>query len=104
MKLFPKIALPLFRASLLLVGSCSEENTEGQPILKNQVLKQAIFNPYLVVTNLTMQKIFSSWPSNGKGNMLTYQCTIPANTNATLYLPMEVDREDSFKVIKGVEY
>jgi alpha-L-rhamnosidase len=36
--------------------------------------------------------------------MLTYQCTIPANTNATLYLPMEVDREDSFKVIKGVEY
>jgi|10_taG_2_1085330.scaffolds.fasta_scaffold01965_8 hypothetical protein len=62
MKLFPKIALPLFRASLLLVGSCSEENTEGQPILKNQVLKQVILNTYPVITNPTMQRYLAVGP------------------------------------------
>lgn len=48
-------------------------------------------------------KILSSWTSDGAGNMTSYKATVPANTSATLYLPMGVDN-DSFEAIKGVEY
>ncbi|MDF0717905.1 family 78 glycoside hydrolase catalytic domain [Muricauda sp. 334s03] len=47
--------------------------------------------------------IYSSWTSDGKGNMTFYKTTVPANTTATLYLPMGVD-DDSFEAIKGVTY
>tara|TARA_B100000949_G_scaffold235384_1_gene258268 strand:- start:35055 stop:38816 length:3762 start_codon:yes stop_codon:yes gene_type:complete len=47
--------------------------------------------------------IKSSWTSDGSGNMTSYKATVPANTNATLYLPMVVDNE-SFENTKGVIY
>jgi alpha-L-rhamnosidase len=45
-------------------------------------------------------KISSSWTADGKGNLKSYSCTVPANTSATLYLP--VDGAYSLKSIDGV--
>lgn len=47
--------------------------------------------------------IKSSWTSDGAGNMTSYQTTLPANTNATLFLPMGVESE-SFENTEGVNY
>ncbi|MBO0330309.1 family 78 glycoside hydrolase catalytic domain [[Muricauda] lutisoli] len=47
--------------------------------------------------------IHSSWTSDGEGNMTSYKTTVPANTSATLYLPMGGDN-DSFEAIEGVTY
>jgi alpha-L-rhamnosidase len=48
-------------------------------------------------------KIHSSWTSDGAGNMISYKTTVPANTSATLYLPMGVENE-LFDAKNGVEY
>jgi alpha-L-rhamnosidase len=48
-------------------------------------------------------KISSSWTSDGKGNMTAYSATIPANTRATLYLPMGTETY-SFEDVKGIQY
>ena len=37
----------------------------------------------------------SSWKADGKGKMTAYQTTIPANTSAILYLPIQADDYDS---------
>ena len=37
------------------------------------------------------------WTADGKGNMLTYEVTVPANTTATLYLPGEGGKGDGYK-------
>lgn len=36
-------------------------------------------------------EIHSSWEADGKGRMTAYECTVPANTTATLYLPVGED-------------
>ena len=38
--------------------------------------------------------IRSAWTANGQGRMLTYSATIPANTIATLYLPLDGSQEN----------
>lgn len=47
--------------------------------------------------------IKSSWIADGSGNMTSYTTTVPANTSATLYLPMGVENE-SFENLEGVSY
>ena len=48
-------------------------------------------------------KIASSWTSDGKGNITSYKATIPANTSATLYLPVN-EKVSDFYVIPGVAF
>ena len=45
--------------------------------------------------------ISSSWTADGKGEMTSYKAVIPANTSATLYLPVNESAE-SFKGATGV--
>ncbi len=55
--------------------------------------------------------IKSQWTADGNGSasngtvnkMLSYSATVPANTTATLYLPMSADM-DGFKAVSGVTY
>ena len=45
--------------------------------------------------------IVSAWQADGKGNMTGYQATVPANTSATLYLPIVAS---SYADANGVHY
>lgn len=47
--------------------------------------------------------ISSSWKADGKGNMTAYSATVPANTEATLYLPIN-DRAGNFSSATGAKY
>lgn len=52
----------------------------------------------------TYGKIKSEWTSDGEGNLLTYECAVPANTTATLYLDVNEGALYTFEEIKGVKY
>lgn len=55
--------------------------------------------------NSCMGSIVSSWTSSGEGenaSMETYHAEIPANTTATLYLPVSGNAAEKFEPIKGV--
>jgi len=47
--------------------------------------------------------INSSWKADGQGNMTSYTATVPANTSATLYLPVS-DSLNDFGESEGVVY
>lgn len=47
--------------------------------------------------------ISSSWNADGNGNMTSYNAAVPANTTATLYLPVN-DTIANFKATKGVTF
>ncbi|MCF0160471.1 MAG: hypothetical protein HUJ99_06745, partial [Bacteroidaceae bacterium] len=38
--------------------------------------------------------IHSEWTADGKGNILSYSATVPANTTATVYLPVQAEVKD----------
>ena len=45
----------------------------------------------------------SSWTADGKGTLTGYRTTIPANTTATLYLPV-ADAVSACKEIEGAKF
>ena len=47
--------------------------------------------------------IRSAWTADGKGKMTSYKATVPANTQATLYLPVS-DGVSSFGTCEGASY
>lgn len=47
--------------------------------------------------------IVSSWNAEN-GKIGSYSCTVPANTSATLYLPVDTDSISHFEEIEGAEY
>ena len=47
--------------------------------------------------------IHSAWTADGKGTLTAYRATVPANTTATLYLPVSESVSDC-KEIKGVKF
>ncbi len=47
--------------------------------------------------------IVSSWEADGKGTMTSYSAVVPANTSATLYLPVSESATD-FATSKGVKF
>ncbi|MDD4589895.1 MAG: family 78 glycoside hydrolase catalytic domain [Parabacteroides sp.] len=47
--------------------------------------------------------IGTSWTADGQGNMLSFRATIPANTSATLYLPIAKEVEH-FGITQGVRF
>ena len=48
-------------------------------------------------------KITSSWTADGKGRITSYKATVPANTSATLYLPV-TENVSNFNVVPGVKF
>lgn len=48
-------------------------------------------------------KIESSWTADGKGGLTSYKATIPANTTATLYLPVS-ELVTDFSEVTGVKF
>jgi alpha-L-rhamnosidase len=48
-------------------------------------------------------KITSAWTADGKGMITSYRATVPANTTATLYLPVAESISD-FNVAPGVQF
>ncbi|NSW93434.1 MAG: family 78 glycoside hydrolase catalytic domain, partial [Bacteroidales bacterium] len=48
-------------------------------------------------------RISSSWTADGNGNMASYSATVPANTSATLYLPVSESAEE-FLQVKGAVF
>ena len=48
-------------------------------------------------------EIVSSWKADGKGLMTAYEATVPANTTATLYLPVN-GSVNNFGTAEGVRY
>jgi len=53
--------------------------------------------------NSNYGKIISSWTADGKGKITGYTTTVPANTTATLYLPVP-DGISDYEVIPGVKF
>jgi len=49
-------------------------------------------------------KIISSWTADGNGNMLSYSCIVPANSNATLYLPVTEEQIDGLRLTAGMSF
>jgi len=47
--------------------------------------------------------ISSHWTADGKGNMVSYRAVVPANTAATLYLPIGTDSR-KFNSTKGIAF
>lgn len=47
--------------------------------------------------------IRSAWIADGKGNMLSYKATVPANTTATLFLPI-TESMSEFEMAQGVKF
>jgi alpha-L-rhamnosidase len=47
--------------------------------------------------------IVSAWKADGKGKMTAYEATVPANTTATLYLPVG-SNVSQFGTANGVRY
>ena len=48
--------------------------------------------------------IYSGWTADGEGNIETYEATVPANTTATLYLPISETQALATAVPEGAEY
>ncbi len=49
-------------------------------------------------------EIKSGWTADGAGNMTSYSCTVPPNTTATLYLPIDETLMGDLKNIPGLTY
>lgn len=49
-------------------------------------------------------KIETAWEADESGNITSYSVTVPANTQATLYLPVDGEKAAKFNKIGGVTY
>lgn len=48
--------------------------------------------------------IVSNWTADGSGNLTSYTAEVPANTSATLYLPVSADAVKDFEGVDGVTF
>ncbi|SDQ81848.1 family 78 glycoside hydrolase catalytic domain [Flagellimonas zhangzhouensis] len=81
------------------------DHINGQAGYKDFVLQPQVAGSFEALTgsyDSNYGKIYSSWTSDGSGNMTSYNATVPANTKATLYLPMDVDGKSIS--MEGVSY
>ena len=49
-------------------------------------------------------EIVSNWTADGSGNFTSYSAVVPANTTATLYLPVSAEAVSDFQGITGVTF
>jgi hypothetical protein len=48
--------------------------------------------------------IYSAWTADGAGHMTSYSCVVPANTTATLYLPVPASAAAGLTDVPGLAY
>ena len=80
--------------------------SKGESGYKHFILQPSVGANYLSLSgsyDSNYGKITSSWTADGKGNMTSYRATVPANTTATLYLPVAAGFSD-FDTIPGVKF
>ena len=78
----------------------------GNAGYKHFILQPSAGANYLSLSgsyNSNYGKIESSWTADGKGKLTSYKATVPANTKATLYLPVD-EKVSDFDVIPGVKF
>lgn len=82
------------------------DHTNGEAGYKHFVLQPAAGGNYTSLKGSYRSGygvISSNWTADGKGKMTTYSAVIPANTTATLYLPVS-SSQGSFKSSRGVTF
>jgi len=78
----------------------------GQSGYKHFILQPSVGANFLSLSgsyDSNYGQITSSWTADGKGTITSYKATAPANTTATLYLPVSADISD-FDEIPGVKF
>ena len=73
---------------------------------QNFVLQPQVGSMYTSLTgsyNSNYGEIKSSWTADN-GELLSYSATVPANTSATLYLPISEDQANVTTVPEGAEF
>lgn len=79
---------------------------QGEAGYKHFVLQPSAGTDYLSLAGSYVScygVIHSAWTADGKGTLTGYRATVPANTTATLYLPVSESVSDC-KEIKGVKF
>jgi len=79
----------------------------GKSGYKHFILQPSAGANYLSLSgsyNSNYGKIVSSWTANGKGKITSYKTTVPANTTATLYLPVTDIVSDFADIPAGVKF
>ena len=82
------------------LGITSGDAAKGQPGYKHFILQPTAGPLYTSLQGSYESNygpITVKWTADGKGNMLTYEVTVPANTTATLFLPGESGKGDGYK-------
>ena len=84
----------------------TSDHLDGEAGYKHFVLQPQAGGNYTSLTGSYESNygtISSTWNADGKGNMTYYKAVIPANTTATLYLPVNADAEN-FSEAEGVTF
>jgi alpha-L-rhamnosidase len=84
----------------------TNDHANGEAGYKHFILQPAAGEKYTSLKGSYTSSygvIFSSWTGDGKGNMTSFKTVVPANTTATLYLPVNVALS-KFKGTKGVKF
>lgn len=84
----------------------TNDHLNGKCGYKHFILQPSIGNNYLSLSgsyHSNYGEIKSIWTADGKGTMTSYQTTVPANTTATLYLPIP-EKIEEFNNIPGVRF
>ncbi|WP_421806179.1 family 78 glycoside hydrolase catalytic domain [Flagellimonas sp.] len=82
------------------------DHEQGQAGYKQFVLQPQAFGNFKSLEGSYESNygtIKSHWQMNNDDQMITYNATVPANTTATLYLPMVLDN-DEYPSIEGANY
>lgn len=80
--------------------------TGGKQGYKHFILQPSVGANYTSLSgsyNSNYGTIRSAWTANGKGTMLSYKATVPANTTATLFLPIAQSASE-FATAPGVKF
>lgn len=80
--------------------------TSGQCGYKHFLLQPMVGNGYISLSgsyDSNYGTIYSKWKADGNGHMMEYHVTIPANTSATLYLPI-IGKDIHFGETKGTTF
>ena len=84
----------------------TSDHVNGNAGYKHFILQPSVGSNFTSLTgsyDSNYGSIISSWKADGKGNMTSYSAVVPANTSATLYLPVSSSLND-FGTANGVSY
>lgn len=84
----------------------TSDHGQGEAGYKHFVLQPSVGADYISLSGSYTSCygiIHSVWTADGKGILTSYRTTVPANTTATLYLPIS-DSVSDYKETKGVKF